>query len=147
MEKVCPHCKKIFEGKNKFCCKECYWTSNQLKEKAEGSYLISNNKNKKWHKGYSNLPNSGSFKKGLVPWNKGTGGIIINKGYRKIKINSRYIPEHDIIWCISNDVNHLPENCIIHHINQRIKDNNINNLQLMTRDFHIKLHRTFNKDG
>jgi hypothetical protein len=49
-----------------------------------------------------------------------------------------------LIWCKENDLNRVPFAkegvCLIHHVDGNRENNNINNLQLMTRDFHAKLH-------
>jgi hypothetical protein len=75
-------------------------------------------------------------------WN---GGRKISQGYIKILFNGRYVFEHHLIWCLKNGVNHLPEGCLIHHINGDRSDNRIENLQLMSIGFHTQLHSAARK--
>lgn len=69
------------------------------------------------------------------PWNYIDGQC--NKRGRKSK-NHRLVSH--INWCKSNQIHRIPKGCVIHHIDQNPKNDNINNLQLMTKDFHNKLH-------
>ena len=65
----CLTCGK--ECKNIYCNQKCYSKSPKLKMQAKNSKLIRLNKNNKWALGHKAKPNSGNFKKGQIPWNKG----------------------------------------------------------------------------
>ena len=73
-------------------------------------------------------------------------------GKRKLTTlrNRRSVPISNLVWCRENQIHKVPftfekNKCLIHHIDGNRENNNINNLQLMTTDFHIKLHMFFNK--
>lgn len=63
------------------------------------------------------------------------------------KINGKsYLISH-LNWCKANNIHRVPfsndrNGGMIHHIDGDRENNNPENLQLMTRDFHIKLHRS-----
>lgn len=85
--------------------------------------------------------NPTSFKKGMTPWNKGNSKpyLDVNIGYYKISVNGtdmkyhRYVVEKHIGRILTEDE-------IVHHINHNKLDNRIENLQVMTRSEHMKLH-------
>lgn len=66
---ICLTCGKTCKAK--YCNIKCYSKSKKLKEQASKSKLIINNKNNKYAIGHKAKSNSGSFKKGIIPWNKG----------------------------------------------------------------------------
>ena len=48
--------------------------------------------------------------------------------------------EHTYVYCVSNNLTHLPKGYVIHHIDGNIDNNCISNLQMLTISEHIKLH-------
>jgi len=83
------------------------------------------------------------YEKGIMkPFWLGKGkGHYKSRGYRFINLNGRFIQEHHLIWLKVNQLHRLPKGCVIHHINGIRDDNRVENLQLMTNDFHTKLHK------
>ena len=73
--KMCPVCDKEFQPTwhgQIHCNIKCYSLSPKLKEYAKNSKLITElTKNNTFRLGSHPESNSGSFKKGFVPWNKG----------------------------------------------------------------------------
>ena len=83
-------------------------------------------------------------KKGSTPWNKGNGKGWIDNGYRKIKIDGKNIKEHHVVWIKNNG--DIPQGCVIHHKDFNRQNNSIENLELMSRSSHIRLHNILNRD-
>jgi len=67
------------------------------------------------------------------------GGIKIREGWRYIYVgNGKYVEEHRLVWL--KEYGDIPKGYIIHHINGIRDDNRIENLQMMTKSEHSKLH-------
>ena len=151
----CDTCGKDFQKKHsnyKYCSRECYyemkrirgdkpvWTdemrknmSEKYKGKGNPMYGVKGKDNPLYGKkrpefSGNNHPN----------WK---GGCYISKdGYIIHCINGKDVPEHRIVM-----ENHLGRKLkseeIIHHIDKDHGNNNIDNLQIVTRSEHMKLHR------
>ena len=66
--------------------------------------------------------------------------------HRRDKHSGRLRPEHVVIW--ENETGKkLPDGYIIHHIDGNSKNNDISNLQPMTRAEHNSLHATLRREG
>lgn len=139
MKKTCLYCRRQFdahENRNKFCSRLCYHTSTRG--------------NPTWNTGTKGVmkPNQTSFKKGLIPWNKGKenpalkgsknpnwkGGIKYVNGYKFISSpthpfcnNQGYIREHHLVAekCLKRYIQPYE---VIHHINGVVDDNQPSNL-------------------
>jgi len=127
-----------------------------------------------YKKGYKWKKNKGSFKKGQVPWNKGVKGIHLspksefkkgNRPYNTGKIGElriwidntknkrRYIKigePHDWIeysrYVFLKKGYAIPEGCVIHHKDRNTLNDDIDNLECLTRRQHLEEHRKeFNK--
>jgi endogenous inhibitor of DNA gyrase (YacG/DUF329 family) len=165
IKKICPTCNKEFyvfkyrENTARFCSLGC---STTVLKKGHST----------WLKGTKGLvkPNSGSFKKGLIPWNKGKKGFIPwNKGKKYLAITGdrhpqwkggikilsgyfyAYSPNHPnkskqgyvALHRLIYEKAHnrfLNADEIIHHVNGNKQDNRIENLYLCSRQEHGKIH-------
>jgi len=76
--------------------------------------------------------------------NKGKGWIG-STGYKTKQLNKKPILEHHLIWLKYNKKSKIPEGYVIHHIDRNKQNNSIENLQLMTKSKHTKLHNEFRK--
>jgi hypothetical protein len=78
------------------------------------------------------------------PWVYKRGWFLNSKGYKEIKVNGKYTPEHIVIaeQMIGRKLN--PDE-VVHHKNEIKTDNDERNLQVMTRSEHIKLHNELNR--
>ena len=83
------------------------------------------------------------FKKGQGPWNKGNGNGWLDKstGY---KYKSRHKKEHRYIM-EQHLGRELSQEDLVHHINFDKTDNELENLQIMSRKEHNKLHFEYDK--
>jgi hypothetical protein len=132
----------------------------------DNSYL----KNNKFAK--ENEPNKTSFKKGSIPWNKGLKGVMrpnsgsFKKGqkginwkpigtqririeksgtkrrYIKIKEPNIWIEFAKYIWLRAN--RKLRKGFCLHHISRNSLDDKLENLILVSRQDHPKLHNRWN---
>ena len=82
------------------------------------------------------------FKKGKEHRGWKGGRTKHNLGYINININGKIILEHHLVWLRANQLYRIPSGCVIHHCDGNKSNNSIDNLQLMTRGFHNKIHNT-----
>ena len=87
------------------------------------------------HKGQTN---SGSFKKGIIPWNK-KGKAIDGKYFKVYTSDGRRIRLHRYIM-EKYLGRKLLKSEIVHHINWDASDNRVENLQILTRSEHNLVH-------
>ena len=66
--------------------------------------------------------------------------LVFNDGWISEKSYDGYVFEHQLIMAKTLNIHKLPYNAAIHHINHERKDNDINNLVLMTNGAHARLH-------
>jgi len=88
------------------------------------------------------------LKSGKNHWNWKGGVYITKSGYKKILIEGKYRLEHIVIMEKSIGRSLAKHECV-HHINENRSDNRIENLELMTRSAHGRLHlakRGFTKE-
>jgi transcriptional regulator with XRE-family HTH domain len=71
----------------------------------------------------------------------------ISNSYKQYTSNGNIIPLHHKIWIEHNGA--ILDNHIIHHIDGNTENNNINNLEMMTKSDHKRIHNGWirNKDG
>lgn len=67
----------------------------------------------------------------------------IYRGYRKIRIGTKFVEEHLVVW--EKHHGKKPKGFDIHHINHNKLDNRIGNLQLLTHGEHTILHNKLGK--
>jgi hypothetical protein len=102
--------------------------------------LISPTKFKNGHKGFKN---SGNFKKGHISWNN------LNKSRNKYKtknFNKRKVKESHLIWCEENNYHIIPKGFLIHHRDLNSLNDSPDNLVLLHKIDHIKLHNQLIKE-
>ena len=128
--RVCLYCKKEYFGYGKqFCslsCRTSFWNKKRNPSSTpEGRKRIS-----KMNKG-------NTYKRG-----KGQGGNHL--GYRVISFyvngKQKFIPEHHLVFMKFNNLMEIPKGFIIHHLNGNRKDNQIENLIMISRKEHAKIH-------
>ncbi|MCH7795763.1 MAG: HNH endonuclease [Proteobacteria bacterium] len=74
-------------------------------------------------------------------WKEGNPTSHISKrGYRMLYSPQGSVPEHHAVWRSNNAWVRIPDNWVVHHINQDKLDNRIENLALMPEEYHLKLH-------
>jgi len=66
-------------------------------------------------------------------------------GYIVRSFQGKERKESHLIFCEENKLKKIPQGFIIHHINQNKKDNHIENLMLLPRQEHTKLHMIKNR--
>jgi len=65
----------------------------------------------------------------------GTGRNYFH-GYIRIKVNSKWVPEHRYIWEQAHGP--LPKGWVVHHLNGKKDDNRLENLVALPRDRHTQ---------
>lgn len=98
---------------------------------------------KKYHLGYKHS----EWTKKMIGKANTKGEISKSNGYKQIWNGEKYILISHINWCKANQIHRVPDGCVIHHIDMNHLSNESNNLQLMTKDFHTRLHQEFNKQN
>ena len=136
-ERICNYCKHTYKGFGaKYCSQSC--RTFDLKPGFKKGNVPYN----KGTKGVSK-PNSGSFKKGVTvgnkhpKWKNGRGKT--SQGYITIwTINGRTL-EHRVIM-EKKLGRKLKPNEVVHHMNHIRDDNRLENLMLMSRSDHAIFH-------
>lgn len=149
---ICEVCTKRFTrcrtGKPiRFCSQKCYhtWRTN-------GNAGGFHKGQKPWNKNTAGLckPNSGSFVKGhsqTVKYPIGTKTVRIDKNGKSriwIKVQDNNNPYDWMLFAIAvwEDYNgSVPEGYIVHHKDRNTLNDDITNLELMTRAEHLMEHR------
>jgi len=64
----------------------------------------------------------------------------LKEGYLYVSYKNKDYPLHDLIYCKYYGLERIPSGHVVHHINGIKTDNRIENLRLMKRDEHTRLH-------
>lgn len=149
---ICINCNKKFassDKRRKYCCVACAKCKLSWNKGKTGLQVA-------WNKGHKGLQ---------VAWNKGVSmssesrkkmslskigkyqklddalEIVNNRGYvYKYAGKKKYLVSH-LVWCKANNCKKVPNGCVIHHIDHNPKNNNIDNLMLLDRATHCKIHK------
>lgn len=76
------------------------------------------------------------FQKNFIPWNKGIG----KRRNRTIRVHNKHYEKGRYYWMIYNNFYHIPFDCVIHHLDGNIENNSKENLIIMEKKDHDKLH-------
>lgn len=68
----------------------------------------------------------------------------MSNDYIALKIDGKRIDEHRLIW--EKAYGEIPEGYIIHHIDGNKSNNDLSNLQMMSREEHSRLHGKLNSN-
>jgi hypothetical protein len=60
--------------------------------------------------------------------------------YRNVEYKGRRMGEHDRVMCIALGIDFIPEGLLVHHLDGNKKNNDINNLALITDTAHNRIH-------
>lgn len=152
MRKICKNCQSEYETidkRRKYCSWNCY-----LDYKSKNPELFSHTYFKKgqisWCKGTKGImkANKTSFKKGNIPHSKlPVNSIVVKKQTRgdqcrrfiKIAEPNKWKPYSHYIW--EKHFGEIPKGYLIHHKDRNALNDNIENLELMSRAEHLAEHR------
>lgn len=152
MKKNCENCQSEFETYNKerkYCGWDCF-----MDYKSKNVELFSKSFYKKgctaWNKGTKGLTkaNKTSFKKGCIPYNALPVGSLVERRHwsekhfrRSIKIAEpdKWQSYSHYTW--EKHFGEIPKGHIVHHKDRDALNDNIENLELMSRAKHLNEHR------
>lgn len=151
MEKICQNCQLEFKAqeRRKYCSWDCY-----LDYRVKNPELFNRTCFKKgqisWSKGTKGIlkANKTSFKKGNITHNTLPVNSIITKKHKKEKQPRKFIkvaapnkwkPYSRYIW--EKYLGEIPKGHIVHHKDRNPLNDNIENLELISRAKHLAEHR------
>lgn len=140
-DRVCEHCGKTFNTRKdlkvKFCCRRCYWDS-MVKTRITTCPICGNDfDNKRGHKYCSETCQHIAMRgEGHPLWN---GGVTHDNGYVKVWTKEKVMKEHRLVM-EKHLGRKLRSDEIIHHKDHNRSNNDISNLEIMTRSEHSRLH-------
>ncbi len=136
-----PRAAQLRNGGGKFCSHKCNGVAftgsgnpffgKQMDDAAKARWRATRDKNESWFVGEKN-----------VRW-KG-GRFVGSQGYVLVKAGDEYVLEHRFV--MEQHIGRpLLDTEIVHHINENKQDNRIENLQIMSRAEHNRIHRLLEK--
>lgn len=139
--RICVRCGKEFntrkDGKVKFCSRQCYWES-LVKDRTKICPICGKAFNKKGADTFCSNKCLGISKRGENHPNW-TGGRTNDDGYVSVWTKEKRMKEHRLVM-----ENHLGRKLcsdeIVHHKDHDRSNNDISNLEIMTRSEHSRLH-------
>lgn len=153
---ICEKCGANFkraaagDRKIRFCSQNCYHGWNRSNGSSSGRFQKGM---MPWNNGTKGVMkiNSGSFKKGAIPLNKHQIGDIVQRTNAREGKPRMWIKVADnggssdwklmavVVW----EKNHgqLPKGMVVHHKDRNQLNDDISNLQALTRADHLKEHR------
>jgi len=60
--------------------------------------------------------------------------------YKNVQFNGKRMPEHSRVWCLKLNIPRIPKGCVVHHLDGNGKNNDIDNLALITITAHNRIH-------
>jgi len=110
-----------------------------VKRDSQGKFLKGHTAGKRFEDG--NIPWNKGTKGKMNTWNKGSGKWFMDRGYLKIRMDDRIISAQDFVWCNTpGNLSYIPKGFVIHHIDGVRLNNDPDNLFLISRSDHSKLH-------
>lgn len=142
---LCKVCGKEFyiypyRKKSEFCSYKCYWSDKKGRQSAfkgkhhskEARVKIGKNTPKRFG------PNNHAWKGGKTI--SSTGYVLVRSPKHPARNRTGYVQEHRLVM-EKHLGRFLMKGEVVHHINENIRDNRIENLRLMTNSAHTRLHR------
>ena len=145
---TCPYCGQERTGVRRRCyeCTKSYQTPEGIERTRAANIGRKQSeehrrKNSEGHKGNVNRFDLAAYTKGKRPHNyKPVGTTRKDNGHTKVKCeDGKWRYRARLTWVEHNG--YIPEGMLIHHINEDPHDDRIENLQLVTRKEHIRIHK------
>ena len=135
--------KKMADSRKKqitFICKTCKKEFHRNKsQRLRAKYCSVKCRNKGYKKQHFSI--NTEIKKGDTR-NQGEDYYLDKStGYKLIMRNNNKIYEHRNVWMLNHGLVSIPSGSVIHHINLDKTDNRIENLALLDRATHLRLHK------
>lgn len=166
IKKNCLICNKEFfvvpakEERAKYCSKACLGKANA--KRLNGNQYAA-----------GSGPNSGSFKQGNIPWNKGLKGIHLSPDseFKPGRREKHYVPIGTMTIRADRSGNQrkwiktidgwfqfanilytqkhgpIPDGSVVHHKDRNTLNDSLDNLMVMTRSQHLEEHRSEIREG
>jgi|WetSurMetagenome_2_1015567.scaffolds.fasta_scaffold34565_2 hypothetical protein len=153
IEKNCKKCGKIFlswvSQNNSYCSRKCYTNDKEnfysliKKEKKIIKCVCGETfkvlpSSKKIYCSKKCMYKYGEHNKGEKAWNY-KGGYVGKNGYKYIRENGKYVLEHKNVYEKYYGIK-IKKGYCVHHIDRNKLNNTIENLEIMSRKEHARLH-------
>lgn len=60
--------------------------------------------------------------------------------YKAVQFNGQRMSEHNRVWCLALNIPRIPKGFYVHHVDGNKRNNDINNLALVTHTLHNRIH-------